>query len=234
MRDKVVGILGGIGPEATAELFRRVIKATPVQIEQEHLRIIIDNNPQIPDRTLAILGKGENPLKELINTALNLEKAGAELIAIPCNTAHYYLDNLRKSVHVPIMDMVTETATYISREFPQMKKAGLLATTGTVTTQLYQNRLKPREVLIPDPETQKELMNVIYGKRGIKLGFTRGATQKDAIRIAQSLVNRGAQGIIAGCTELSLVLKEKDIAVPLIDPLQVLALAIVREAKNRN
>ena len=122
LRDKVVGILGGIGPEATAELFRRVIKATPVQIEQEHLRIIIDNNPQIPDRTLAILGKGESPLKELIKTALNLERAGIEIIAIPCNTAHYYLDDLRKSVHVPVMDMLTETANYIARQFPQMKR----------------------------------------------------------------------------------------------------------------
>jgi aspartate racemase len=113
-----------------------------------------------------------------------------------------------------------------------MKKVGLLATTGTVTTQLYQQRLKPREVLLPDAETQEELMDVIYGKRGIKLGFTRGATQKNAKRIAQSLINRGAQGIIAGCTELSLVLREKDISVPLIDPLQVLALAIMREAKS--
>jgi len=77
IKDKVVGILGGVGPEATVDLLHRIIRATPVHNEQEHLRIIVDCNPQIPDRTLAILGKGESPLSELVKTALNLEKAGA-------------------------------------------------------------------------------------------------------------------------------------------------------------
>ncbi len=232
IRDKVVGILGGMGPESTAELFLRVIKATPVRSEQEHLRIIIDSNPGIPDRTLAILNRGESPLEELIKTALNLERAGAEILAVPCNTAHYYLDDLRKNVQVPVMDMILETANYISEQFPEMKRLGLLATTGAVKAQLYQRKLKPRKVLLPNRQSQEELMEVIYGKTGIKLGFTQGPTQEKALHIAQSLTARGAEAIIVGCTELSLVLSEQEISAPLIDPLQILAMAIVREAKS--
>lgn len=233
MRDKVVGILGGMGPEATAELFLRVIKATPVKSEREHLRIIIDSNPGIPDRTLAILKGGESPLEELVKTALNLEKAGAEIIAIPCNTVHYYLDDLRKSVHVPVIDMIMETVDYISRQYPEIERLGLLATVGTIKTQLYQRRLRPREVILPDGKSQEELMGIIYGNMGIKLGFTHEPVQQSAVRIAQSLVAQGAEAIIAGCTELPLVLSQQNISVPLIDPLQILAMAIVREAKSR-
>ncbi|MFC2016125.1 aspartate/glutamate racemase family protein [Chloroflexota bacterium] len=232
MRDRVVGILGGVGPEATAELFRKIIKATSVRSEQEHLRIIIDNNPKIPDRTLAILDRGESPLEELIKTALNLERASAEIIAIPCNTAHYYLDDLRNNVHVPVIDMISETANYILRQYPKIEKLGLLATVGTIKTQLYQRKLKPRKVLLPDSKSQQELMGIIYGDMGIKLGFTQGPARRSALSIAQSLVARGAEAIILGCTELSLVLSEQDISTPLIDPLQILALAIVREAKS--
>lgn len=87
---KVIGILGGMGPEATAELFLRIIKATPAQRDQDHLRVIVDNNPKIPDRTAAILGEGQSPLPEMVRTARNLERAGVDFIVMPCNTAHYY------------------------------------------------------------------------------------------------------------------------------------------------
>ena len=231
-KDKIVGILGGVGPEATADLLRRIIKVTPVRNEQEHLRIIVDCNPQIPDRTQAILGKGESPLEELVRTAHNLEKAGAEIIAIPCNTAHYYLGDVCKQIHTPIVDMIQETADYISRKFPEMIKIGLLATTGTVKTEIYVYYLKPREVLVPDNKTQEKLMDAIYGKKGIKLGFTTGYPRNTVVKIARTMIEQGAEGIVSGCTELSLVLRSQDIRVPLIDPLDVLALAVVREAKK--
>lgn len=232
-KDKVVGILGGIGPEATAALLHRIIKATPVRNEQEHLKIIVDCNPQIPDRTQAILGKGESPVNELVKTALNLEKAGADLIAIPCNTAHHYLNEVGKYIHIPVINMIQETASYISTQLPQVTKIGLLATTGTVKTQIYVQHLKQLEVLIPDDKTQEELMDAIYGKRGIKLGYLKGNTRKRVIEIARYIIDRGAEAIIAGCTEISLVLRQKDITVPLIDPLDILAKAVVREAKQK-
>ena len=100
MKEKIIGILGGMGPEATADLFYKIIKLTPAKKDQEHLRIIIDNNPKIPDRTKAILYKGENPLPELIKTAQNLEKAGANFIIMPCNTAHYYHHEIQKIINI--------------------------------------------------------------------------------------------------------------------------------------
>ena len=230
VRDKVIGILGGMGPDATAELFWRIIKATPVRRKQDHLRIIIDNNPKIPELTPAVSGEGKSHLDEIIKTALNLEKAGAEIIVMPCNTAHYYLDNLRQNVQVPVIDMIWETANYISQQFAEMKKVGLLAATGTVKTELYQSKLELREVLLPDKGSQGEVMEVISS---VQLGHTQGATRRKAASIAQLLVDRGAEAIIAGCTELSLVLSEQEISVPLIDSLQILAAAAVREAKSK-
>ena len=232
-KDKVVGILGGIGPEATTDLLRRIIKATPVRNEQEHLRIIVDCNPQIPDRTQAILGKGESPVDELVKTALNLEKAGAEIIAVPCNTAHYYLDEVLEYIHIPVINMIQETASYVSYQLPKVTKVGLLATTGTVKTRIYAQYLKPCDVLIPDDKIQEVLMDTIYGEKGIKLGYLMGKTRKRVIKIASYITEQGAQAIIAGCTEISLVLQQKDITVPLIDPLDILARAVVREAKTK-
>ncbi|GAH53208.1 unnamed protein product, partial [marine sediment metagenome] len=110
MPEKIIGILGGMGPEATVDLFHKIIKFTPAKKDQDHFRIIIDNNPKIPDRTAAILGKGEDPLPALQETARNLEKAGVDFIIIPCNTAHYFLPQIQKSVNIPVLNMIEETA----------------------------------------------------------------------------------------------------------------------------
>ena len=98
MKEKVIGVLGGMGPEATIDLFQKIVKLTPAKKDQEHIRIIIDNNPKIPDRTKAILYNGENPLPELVKTAQNLERAGADFIIIACNTAHYYFHKIQKEL----------------------------------------------------------------------------------------------------------------------------------------
>jgi aspartate racemase len=231
MRHKVVGILGGMGPESTVDLFSRIVKATPAQKDQDHLRIIIDNNPKIPDRTQAILGKAESPLEELRKTARNLEKAGAEIIAIPCNTAYYYYEDLQKSINIPIINMILETAKYIYKELPTVRKIGLLSTVGTIKTKLYQNVLKEIEIVVPDVRSQQRLMNAIYGKRGIKCGYTQGSPRRNILEVARSLVKQGVEAIIMGCTETSLVLRQQDLPVPLIDPLQVLAEVTTRQAR---
>jgi len=230
-KEKVIGILGGMGPEATADLFLRIIKATPVQRDQDHLRIIIDNNPKIPERTAAILGKGESPLKQLQETLGNLEKAGAEVIAIPCNTAHHYYRELQESTNILIINMISETAAYIHRNFPDIKKIGLLATTGTVKAGIYHKAMTTVKVITPDEDTQETVMNAILGEQGIKAGHTQGKPRRDILAVANTLINKGAEAIIAGCTEVSLVLRQNDLPVPLIDPLQILAEAVIREAR---
>jgi aspartate racemase len=226
---KTIGILGGLGPEATAELFLRIIKATPAKRDQDHIPIIIFNNPKVPDRTAAILYGGENPLPELIRTARLLEKAGADFIIMPCNTAHYYYEELKSSVKIPFFNMIELTAEYVSKFYPEIKLVGLLATTGTVKTGLYQKVFGKYgvEILVPDDEDQKLVMSGIYD--GVKAGNLEFG-RKLLIDVASKLISKGAELIILGCTEVSVVIRSGDLKVPVVDPLQVLAEESVKYA----
>lgn len=230
MPNRIIGILGGMGPKSTADFFLRVVNATGAKTDQEHRRIIIDCNPQIPDRTAAILGNGESPAEQLKITVHNLEKAGAEIIAMPCNTAHYYFADLQKSTRVPIINMLEETAAYIFNNFPEVERIGLLATTGTLEAQIYQHALDDLELIVPDAHNQRRVMTAIYGPQGIKAGFTRGLPREFILEEATRLVERRAQLIIAGCTEISLVLTQEDLPIPLVDPLEVLVESTLRES----
>ncbi|MFC1985409.1 aspartate/glutamate racemase family protein [Chloroflexota bacterium] len=229
-REKIIGILGGMGPEATADFFLKVIKATPAKKDQDHLRIIVDNNPKIPDRSLALLDKGESPLAQLKETICNLEKAGAEIIVIPCNTALHYYDALQESANMPIINMISETAAYIYQNFPLTKKIGLLATDGTIATRIYHKAIKEIELMVPVEEQQKGVMESIYGEQGIKAGFTQGSSRLEILNVAKTMLKMGVEAILIGCTEISLVLKPEDLPVPLIDPTQILAEVAVKKA----
>jgi len=228
--EKVVGILGGMGPEATADLFRRIIRATPAKRDQDHVRVIIDSNPKIPDRTAAIISGGPSPLPEMAKTAKNLEKAGADFIIIPCNTAHYYYEELKKNVGIPILNMVKLTAQTIREKFPNVKKVGLIGTTGTVKARIYDKALERNkvEVIYPPEELQDKVMEAIYNN--IKAGRILEG-KETIVKVANHLVEKGAEMIICGCTEVSLVLKSGDI--PVLDPLQILAETAVAEALGR-
>ncbi|MGQ9529798.1 MAG: aspartate/glutamate racemase family protein [Candidatus Bathycorpusculaceae bacterium] len=232
MKEKVIGILGGMGPEATADLFMRIIRETPAKKDQEHLRVIIDNNPKIPDRTAAILGEGASPLPEMVKTAKNLEKAGANFIIMPCITAHYYYEELRRSVKIPILNMVELTAQTISKIFPKAKKAGLLGTTGTVKGKLYDKYLNKFniEMVYPSDTFQKKIMEAIYDY--MKTGKIQEG-KKIVVDVANHLIELGAELIICGCTETSLVLKDGDLTKPVVDPMQILAKTAVMIALGK-
>ncbi|MGQ9507204.1 MAG: aspartate/glutamate racemase family protein [Candidatus Bathycorpusculaceae bacterium] len=232
MKEKVIGILGGMGPEATADLFIRIIRETPAKKDQEHLRIIVDNNPKIPDRTAAILGEGASPLSEMIKTAKNLEKAGADFIIMPCITAHYYYEKLKKSVKIPILNMIELTAQTLSKNFPKANKAGLLGTTGTVKSKLFNNSLKKFDVemIYPSETFQNMIMKAIYDY--IKTGKILEG-KKIVVDVANHLIESGADIIICGCTETSLVLKNGDITKPVVDPMQILAQTAVKVALGK-
>ena len=231
MSQKIIGILGGMGPEATLDLFQKIIKLSPAGKDQDHFRIIIDNNPKIPDRTAAILGKGENPLPALQETAQNLEKAGADFIIMPCNTAHYFISEIQKSIKIPILNMIKETAHHVKSIFPSVKNIGLLATKGTYKTKLYNSffNAKNIEILIPTPPEQDKIMDLIFM---VKSGILSEEMKSQIINISEEQIKKGAQAIIAGCTEIPLILKDKDIKVPIIDPTNILAKRAVEEAKN--
>jgi len=229
LSEKIIGILGGMGPEATADLYLRIIKATPVKRDQDHPRIIVYSNSKVPDRTAAILGTGPSPMPELIRAGKRLEEAGADFIIIPCNTAHYFIDQLQKELRVPILHMIRLSAGKAKADYPKVKKAGLLATDGTVKSGLYKQAYGDVgiEILEPNPEKQADIMKAIY--QCVKAGnlIDGGLLLRG---VANDLIAVGAEMIICGCTEVSLVLKEGDLSVPILDPLQVLAEAAVAEA----
>jgi len=236
MSEKTIGILGGMGPEATIDLYTKIVKGTKVKKDQDHLRILIDNNPKIPDRTLAIKKKGASPLPQLIRSAKTLEKAGADFILIPCVTAHYYFEPLQKRIKIPILHLIEISVQYLKTKWKGISKIGLLATTGTIQTGLFQKALSHTRigVVLPDPEIQENwVMEAIYGKKGIKvMGPTENA-KRLILKASEKLVRLGAQAIITGCTEVPLVLKDGDLSVPVIDPISILAKAAIERAKGK-
>ena len=127
MPDRLIGILGGMGPEATLDLYRYILALTPATKDQDHIRVLIYSNPKVPDRTKAIAEEGENPVDSLIESAMLLERAGAGIIAMPCNAAHYYLPDMKKKVGIPILDMIAETRKKLKRQLPSAKIVGVMS-----------------------------------------------------------------------------------------------------------
>ncbi|MCR2042928.1 aspartate/glutamate racemase family protein [Anaerosalibacter massiliensis] len=229
MNDKIIGIIGGMGPEATADLYMKIIKETKVKEEQEHFRVIIDSNPKIPDRTRAILEKGESPVNAIVETANNLGKAGVDIGCMPCITAHYFFDEVQSQVPFKIINALEELNLYLKNNYPNIKNIGILATTGTVKTGLFNKYLTDFNIIYPDEDTQsKKVMEAIYGESGIKKGNTGKENLNLLVEATEELVDKGAKLIIGGCTEITLVLKPYNIDKPLIDPMDVVAKSIVR------
>ncbi len=232
MKEKVIGILGGMGPEASCEIFRRIIKNTQAKTDADHIRVIMDSNTKIPDRTRAILNGGISPVDEMIKTAKNLQNAGADFIIIPCMTAHFFIDIVQKVIDIPIINALSETNKYINEGYPTLTEIGLLATSGTIATGLFQNFLINKKVITPEEKIQENLvMNTIYGVNGIKAGNTSPEIIETLAGVVDELKEKGAKGIISGCTEISLVMNPKLIDIPLIDPLTVLARRAIEIAR---
>jgi aspartate racemase len=232
MEHRTIGILGGMGPESTAALYLKIVRLTPIPREQDHLRIIIDSNPTIPDRTEALRrGSTEAAIRALTETARNVERAGAQLIGIPCNTAHAFLAELRASVSVPIVDMVAEAVRRAHDTFGANAAVGLLTTDGVHITRLYHDALARSGLtaVTPDAEAQSTVMRVIGEvKRNGVVERHRGLLAGPI----RELGLRGATALIAGCTEISLVLSTHPPDLPWLDPLDVLAETLIREASG--
>ncbi|MDD5687104.1 MAG: amino acid racemase [Elusimicrobia bacterium] len=229
---KIVGIIGGMGPLATIDLFQKIVNLTPVKRDQDHLRIIIDNNPGIPDRTESILNKNKRPLPYLVKSAKKLEKMGVDIIAIPCNTAHYFYDDLQNEIKVPIINMIDEVVDTVSSELKKLpKKIGLLATDGTIRSGIYQGPLNNADIkiIVPNKLLQKKVMNLIYGKKGIKRNsIITKEVQNEFRKIISWLTKKGARAIIIGCTDISSAVNPKRFSVPIIDSNLVLAKTVIR------
>ncbi len=229
---KTIGILGGMGPEATAYFYELIIKNTRAEKDQEHIPVVIYADPGVPERTAAVLGKGPSPLSRLLEGVRVLKEAGADFIVMPCVTAHHFYDEIMREVKVHFLNLVEETVLYALRKNPGLKKAGLVSSTGTLRSRLFHQAFGKEGVKIVEPEEaeQERVMEAIFGKEGVKAGYTSGKSREAIHDVARALIARGAEAIIAGCTEVPLVLKGEDIDVPLIEPLQILAEASIRTA----
>lgn len=231
--EKVIGILGGMGPESTAELLLRITRATPAKVEQDHLRVVIDCNPKIPNRTEALLSGEVGPVvAALADTARNLARAGAQVIGIACNTAHAFLPEIRAAVKVPVLDMVEEAARAARARFGEGAVVGLLATDGTLRTRLFQEALD-RAGLVgigpPTPGVQNAVMDALDA---VKLHGPSEEAYRVLALAVRDLVAQDVRALIAGCTEVSLVLTRYPPELPWLDSVQVLAEALVREARG--
>lgn len=231
MSRKVIGILGGMGPAATVDLFGKITAATVAASDQEHLHVIIDSNTNIPDRTAALLHGGESPVPELTASARRLAAAGAELIVMACNTAHGFYDEVSRAAGVPVLHMIRLTAQELHAH--GIKRAGLLATDGTVETGLYDKALADSgiELLKPSKSGQAAVMELIYG--GMKSG-RRDFDPGEFCRVCEELLYRGAETLILGCTELPPAFEHYALSYPHLDPTLVLAHAAVNAACGKS
>lgn len=230
MEKKIIGVIGGMGPLATVDLYRKIVEHTEADCDQAHVRTVIDSNINIPDRTAALLSGGESPVRELQSSARLLERAGAQVLVMPCHTAHCFYDKVQAAVQVPVLNMIDLTVRELKRR--GVSRAGLLATDGAVQSGIYQRHFASSgiELLLPDPEGQAALMDMIYA--GVKAGCESYDTA--AVRTAlDTLMERGAQTLILGCTELPPAFEMYDLDYPNIDPTLTLALAAITAAGGK-
>jgi aspartate racemase len=221
--------MGGMGPMATVELMKKIILATPASKDQEHIPMLVDNNSQIPDRTKAIMGQGASPAPEMVKTAKRLMMAGADFIIIACNTAHYFLPEILPQISIPVLSIIDVTTnSALEKGF---KSVGLLATTGTVSTGLYQKKLEARGIQCITPPTDKQHLidDMIY--QGVKANNENYDTRAVKELLAE-MQNAGAEAFILGCTEVPVAVSMYKLQGEFIDATDELAKAAIKFAKE--
>jgi len=232
MPDRIIGIVGGMGPEATADFFREIIHLTPAKKDQDHIPVLIYSNPRIPERTKAIVQRGEDPTPYLIESARILEWAGAGILAVPCNTAHYFLPRVRPEVNIPILDMIEETYRSTCAQVGNARAVGLLATKGTIESGVYRDVFARHgvEVLVPGAGDQDRVQQAIFL---IKAAAYDRARQDTFETIGATLAGAGAEAVILGCTEIPLAFDTARVNYPVVNATRVLAQTAVDWALGR-
>ncbi len=234
MKEKVLGVLGGMGPMATAYFLKIVTDMTDAQTDQQHIPMLICNHTTIPDRTAFILGESdENPVPLLCDDALFLERSGADLLAMTCNTAHNFYEQVQEKINIPLLHIVKETVEYIAKRDNKCKKIGILATKGTIESGVYQDFCKKYglQAVIPDKSVSDMLMNIIYEKikKGKKVSVGEFLGIIDEMREIG-----GCDAVILGCTELSVIKSDLNLnRYDIVDSLEILAKRSIEECGKR-
>lgn len=226
---KIVGVLGGMGPDATVDFMAKVIAMTDASRDQDHVRMLVDHNPHVPNRQKAILGDGEDPGPVLGVMAAELEARGADFLVIPCNTAYVFEDAILGATRIPLVSIITESVAAVTDAVPAARSVGLLATDGCLQARIYQDGIKAAGMtaVLPSATELDEIMILV---NAIKAGRQDDNTGMALSKLAAALVSRGADAIIAGCTEIPLVLGDGAVRVPLIPSTDALARKTVKLA----
>lgn len=230
-KELTVGVLGGMGPDATIDFMSKVIALTTAEIDQEHIRMIVDHNPKVPDRQAAILRGGADPGAELAAMARRLENAGADFLVMPCNSAHAFLEPVREATTIPFVSIVALSIREARSIRPDARAVGVLATDGLLATDMYQRALREAgySPVLLQPDDLVRLMTLI---RRVKAGDKSREVADEMGMLAELLASAGAEVIIAGCTEIPLVLDAAKVTVPVIASTDVLARKTVALARG--
>lgn len=218
--------MGGMGPAATVDFMSKVIALTPAEKDQDHIRMLVDNNPTVPDRQVAMASAGEDSGPVLVEMAVGLERAGADFLVMPCNTAHAWVDVIRDAVDIPLISIIDETVAACAG----YDAVGLLSTSGCLKSNVYQEGLEAggKKVVLPDDAEVAEIMDLVFR---VKAGDLADEIFRRMAAVANALARRGAEVVVAACTEIPLVLDEGVIDIPVIKSTDILAAATVARAR---
>lgn len=225
---RLPGVLGGLGPAATVDFLARLLRVADAVTDQEHIRVLVDHNPQVPNRNLALEDGGESPGPVLAAMGAGLEASGATFLVMPCNTAMAWASDIRAKTSVPLISIVDEASRAAQRT--KATRAGVLSTRACAKAQLYEDGLRAvgLEPLSLDGDEWETFMTALYRIKAGDLEHGRAAMRS----LSEGLLGRGAEVIIAGCTEVPLVLGANDVPVPFIDSTEELARRTVAYARG--
>ena len=226
---RTVGVIGGMGPAATVDFLHRLLAATPAERDQDHLRVLVDNNPKLPNRNAAIAGAAPSPAPELAAMARGLQAQGADFLVMPCNTAHAFAEAITDAVHIPLLSLIDAGADAAAASASAARSVGLLAADGCLDAGLYQDALASRGLtaVVLDRAERDRFMATVYR---IKAGDLGPQVRAEMQALADRLGSRGAEVVLAACTEVPLVLGRGDTALPLVDATDALVARTVAYA----
>lgn len=230
----LLGVLGGMGPMATATFYRDLVRRTPARSDQEHIPVVIWSDGRIPDRSQALLGHGPSPLPQLVEGVRQLQAVGADLMAMPCNTAHAFLPQLQDATGADFVDIVRATVAATAARHPEARNVGVLGTQGTRLAGLYETACGELGLAVIQPTAHDQHTLVDEAIRLVKVGGQLDLARRLVERAAQSLEEAGADVAIAACTEIPLALGRAAEVLPILDSMECLADACVEECARRS
>jgi aspartate racemase len=219
---KIPGVLGGLGPDATVDFMAKIISQTNAKCDQDHIRMVIDHNPRVPNRHAAISGVGTKVVGDaLAQMAQGLEQLGADFIVMACNTAHAFQKDIEAAIDTPFISIIDVVMAELNSQWPQARNIGIMAAEGCLMAELYQKPLiqTGRNPIIWSANELEQFMSLVYR---IKAGDPLDRIKSQMEKLAQALIEKGAEILIAGCTEIPLVLGEDALAVPLLSSTDIL------------